>query len=374
MWTFVTENEVKTGALANVWGRSIGPGLWKEGGEGGAIWAFRGGNVAYQRDRGTLTPPLIHPHPDTGLVRDPLKCCCLFGASPTPALLPIFSHNQRQIGVTNPFSVESEQTWSQCIHSHSPTFGLNPLVTIQSSLPWIHFKRSPHFQRRPWLVEKRLVVEGKSQDLSGRASPALCLLSLVVSFSRCCGCPETGELPDAPPSLSSTAIAAALPSRKYIQGVFLLAPTIFSSEKLYLCCVSGTININEQSTTSQPFFYSHRCCLPSRKYIGGDFFTGIHYFQFRKIVSSVHLVFFWDDQHLGTKYNLPTVLLQSLVLCHPGNISKIKATYFQLNTPPPSFHFFHKFKILPKSSRNSLLNYKIETFRSEFSLEQKIKH
>ena len=127
--------------------------------------------------------------------------------------------NQRQIGITNNFSVEifpNEFTFTHLLWVESTCH--KPVV--QSSLPWMHFKRSPHSQRcygRPWIVEEEERLWSLKEGRSCPAEPLrLSVSSLVVSFSRCrCCCrPGTGELPDAPPSLSSPAIA--LPSRKYL--------------------------------------------------------------------------------------------------------------------------------------------------------------
>ena len=128
--------------------------------------------------------------------------------------------NQRQIGITNNFSVEivpNEFTLTHLLLVESTCH--KPVV--QSSLPWMHFKRSPHSQRcygRPWIVEEEERLWSLKEGRSCPAEPLrLSVSSLVVSFTRCrcCCCrPGTGELPDAPPSLSSPAIA--LPSRKYL--------------------------------------------------------------------------------------------------------------------------------------------------------------
>ena len=107
-------------------------GTGKEGGESNL--SIPKGECRISEGQGNLDSPLIHPPPDTGLVRDPLKCCCLFGASPTLAL-PIFS-----------WLPQSKTDWNNQsflllklfpMSSLSLTYyGLNPLVTsLLSSLP-----------------------------------------------------------------------------------------------------------------------------------------------------------------------------------------------------------------------------------------------
>ena len=208
MWTFVTENEGKTGALAIVWGRSIGPGLERKE-EGGAIWAFPRGNVAYQRDRGTLTPPLYTLPLTLALSVTHLSAAVFSGLPQHSRSLSLAGfRNQRQIGITNNFSVEifpNEFTFTHLLWVESTCH--KPVV--QSSLPWMHFERSPHSQRcygRLWIVEEEERLWSLKEGRSCPAEPLrLSVSSLVVSFSRCrcCCCrPGTGELPDAPPSLS----------------------------------------------------------------------------------------------------------------------------------------------------------------------------
>ena len=96
----------------------------------------------------------------------------------------------------------------------SLTYGLNPLVTSllsTSFLPWMHFG---YIRRVTTLLSDRRREVGRNEE--GRSWPVEPLrlsVSAILSPCFCCCCccrPGTGELPDAPPSLSSPAIAAAI--------------------------------------------------------------------------------------------------------------------------------------------------------------------
>ena len=70
-------------------GRRMRTSYWSEtGNEEGEQFEHSQGGMSHIVGTGEpWLPPYRDTPPDTGLVRDPLKCCCLFGASPTPTYL-----------------------------------------------------------------------------------------------------------------------------------------------------------------------------------------------------------------------------------------------------------------------------------------------
>ena len=238
MWTFVTENEAKTGALANIWGRSIGPGLERKG--GWSNLSIPKGECRISEGQGNLDSPLIHPPPDTGLVRDPLNCCCLFGASPTPARLSLAGcHTQRVITMTNPSSVKTEQTWSEEIHFHSPirVESTRHKPVVQPSFPyectWDIRMFTTFSEVISASVEERLVVVRRGKELAGWASPTLCLRSdclrhplllLPLSWDRPATAWRTQPFFSSHGSLAIQEIYPRYPQ----QPLFIQLPSLFS--------------------------------------------------------------------------------------------------------------------------------------------------